>query len=292
MSFADKLILGDDYVIEEHARFEVIRRKDVPADAILDAVRQHREHTYEGNVHVIKQDVKTQVSRVVMRKFDGSSAVVKHYPHRGIFRSYIHRVFGHPAERCFNGYRHLERAGFHVPPVYAFVSKMAFGGVAECLLLMQDVHEWGEEFDRLFYALVAAGEDGRFARTKALTSLAHELRRLHEARIVHGDLKTCNITIELRAEGDYRIGFLDWDDVRFGVEIDEEIVARSFAQIHASLPGSLPVKDRIRFAQEYFGVRKLERWHKRILLHSDEIARAHKIVYVTREGDKIETWSR
>ncbi len=106
-------------------------------------------------------------------------------------------------------------------------------------------------------------------RKEFLSRLAREIRKIHEKGIYHADLKSDNILVEEKSDGDWKFVFVDLDRVAFKEDLTVKKRINNLAQINASVADCITVPDRLRFFREYarktpfFSQRK--RWYKRII---------------------------
>lgn len=107
-------------------------------------------------------------------------------------------------------------------------------------IAMEDLHGKGQELDRYLdrrYDVMDAHERRLFAG-----SLAGFLLMVTRKKIVHKDLKACNIF----ALNDGEFMLLDVEDIRFKA-LDEEALKRMLVQLNTTLPKRIGFRDRIRF---------------------------------------------
>ena len=107
-------------------------------------------------------------------------------------------------------------------------------------IAMEDVQDKGQELDRFL--------DGRYdtlsghERRLFVNSLVNFLLMLTRKKIVHKDLKACNIFVQ----NDGSFILLDAEDIRFKA-LDEETLKRMLIQLNTTIPRRIAFRDRIRF---------------------------------------------
>jgi serine/threonine protein kinase len=107
-------------------------------------------------------------------------------------------------------------------------------------IAMEDLQDKGQELDRFL--------DGRYdtlsghERRLFVNSLVNFLLMLTRKKIVHKDLKACNIFVQ----NDGSFILLDAEDIRFKA-LDEETLKRMLIQLNTTIPRRIAFRDRIRF---------------------------------------------
>ncbi len=204
-------------------------------------------------------------------------------------RKVVVERFGTYVAKTYSSRRRLLRAwrahvilhymGLSVTPRAYWMKKAAMG--SRGFIAMEDLGGAGEELDRFL--------DGRYKemggreRRLFLQSLALFLRTLLARRIIHRDMKACNIFVV--AAGGYRL--LDVEDILFA-EADEAYYVRLMVQLNTTIPRAVADRDRIRFLALLLNG---DRQYKRRVL--DEVRRrslASDIVYEGLSGLRVEDW--
>ena len=155
------------------------------------------------------------------------------------------------------------------------------GGNPMGSIAMEDLHGKGQELDRYLdrrYDVMDAHERRLFAG-----SLAGFLLMVTRKKIVHKDLKACNIF----ALNDGEFMLLDVEDIRFKA-LDEEALKRMLVQLNTTIPRRIGFRDRIRFFVKFTSPMKL---NKRAIFKAvvrESLRR--EIVYEGVGGLKREAW--
>ncbi len=101
-------------------------------------------------------------------------------------------------------------------------------------------------------------------KAQVLRALAGEIRRLHDGKIYHKDMKANNIMV-LQGEEGVSFFFLDLDRVRFDRELDEAEIAAALAALNAAVPNFISLSDRMLFYRAYRRIKRLDEGEKRII---------------------------
>jgi RIO-like serine/threonine protein kinase len=148
-------------------------------------------------------------------------------------------------------------------------------------IAMEDMGYKGIEFDRFL--------DGKYdgmtfiERKTFIDSFTLFLRGLFRQRIIHRDMKGCNVFVF----NDSHFILLDVEDVVFE-EIREETLKRMLVQLNTTIPKRISINDRMRFFLKLTSSIKIDkrRLFRNILKESLE----DKIVYEGIGGLKTEQW--
>jgi RIO-like serine/threonine protein kinase len=148
-------------------------------------------------------------------------------------------------------------------------------------IAMEDLQGKGQELDRYLdrrYDVMDAHERRLFAG-----SLAGFLLMVTRQKIVHKDLKACNIF----ALNDGGFILLDVEDIRFKA-LDEEALKRMLVQLNTTLPKRIGFRDRIRFFIQFISPMMVNKRaiYKAVVKESMR----REIVYEGVGGVKRETW--
>lgn len=112
----------------------------------------------------------------------------------------------------------------------------------------------------------------RFApvKRKLFVELAGVFRRLHDARVIHRDLKASNIMVKTRwtEENDpFQVYLIDFENIVVDPPFFERFRIKNLAQLHKSFPDLALVgpRERLFFLKNYLGVEKLDENAKNII---------------------------
>jgi hypothetical protein len=145
----------------------------------------------------------------------------------------------------------LSAAGFFVPTVLAAGEERKGRRLKRAFVLTWEIS--GEAVP-VFLRNRYEGSNALPAREKrlALESLGHEIRRLHDAGFVHGDLVPSNIFVACDPGGGFRFYLMDHDRTRrYPKWLAQSLWQRNLVQLNRfPLPG-ITLQDRIRFFRTY-----------------------------------------
>jgi len=145
----------------------------------------------------------------------------------------------------------LSAAGFFVPTVVAAGEERKGRRLKRAFVLTRKIS--GEAVP-VFLRNRYEASDALPWREKrlALESLGHEIRRLHDAGFVHGDLVPSNIFVAFEPGGGFRFYLMDHDRTRrYPKGFGRSLRRRNLVQLNRlPLPG-ITLQDRIRFFRAY-----------------------------------------
>jgi tRNA A-37 threonylcarbamoyl transferase component Bud32 len=148
-------------------------------------------------------------------------------------------------------------------------------------IAMEDMGHKGIEFDRFL--------DGKYdgmtfiERKILIDSFTSFFQSLFRQRIVHKDMKGCNIFVL----NDSHFILLDVEDITFE-EIREERLKRILVQLNTTIPKRISIKDRMRFFLKLTSSRKINK--KRLFKDIAKTSLESDIVYEGIGGLKTEQW--
>jgi serine/threonine protein kinase len=112
---------------------------------------------------------------------------------------------------------------------------------------MEDVSRDGERLDHRILRRFREQGLPVEERRGLISEVATFVRRLHRAGIYHGDLKACNLFVQIGESGDRRIRVVDYDRVRLDRPLGFRRRVKNLAQLSASIPTCISRSDRLRF---------------------------------------------
>jgi tRNA A-37 threonylcarbamoyl transferase component Bud32 len=264
-----------DFTIEKERETVCHRRRDFPPGPLQKAVDEHRRMVRGNPSALVKCSPEVRVSIVDSGE---KKVCVKAFHALSLWRrtkDHFRRDRGVKAWVAGNGLRVRGIPG--VEPL-ALVKVKHGMGARESLFLMEALAH-GEELDRY---LVKELDDFRKKR-RFINSFAQWLAHLHQGRIYHQDLKTCNLWVSEKG-GDWEYRLLDLEDVQLDKRVDKRDLFRNLLQLNASVPGKITRTDRLRFLRHYLthrfvGLNK-RAWVKKIA----EETQRRGVVYVAPWG--------
>lgn len=214
-----------------------------------------------GDLRPLKEEGRTQAA--LLAGPDGTPVFVKHTNTGSWMRGLIAALSGSRAKRWLNGARMLETAGFNRPAPLAALEVRGCGAVFECYLACQALS--GARI--LSNAVFGDGTVSLSRRRALLSSVAHEVRRLHDASLYTRDLQETNLMIEERADADPRIWFVDLEDFRRSRgRVSWRRRLTNLVHLDRSLGRFLNRGARMRFFRDYVGAEAPGRAERRRLV--------------------------
>ncbi|MDR4503548.1 MAG: AarF/UbiB family protein [Candidatus Scalindua sp.] len=273
--------------------FTIFFRKGYDTEFFFDLLEKHDTAlAHKLCDTILKQDRKTILTRHPFQDKEIQTVVVKHYkspPGFGLIKNSFRKSPGKKAWISGNG---LLLYGFDAPLPLTLIEKRVLGVVTDSYLIMEAVSH-SLEMDRYIVKNFHDQEESRLPvivkmKRSFIDQFAQIIAKMHNKRVFHHDLKTCNIMVKANSAFDFT--FLDFDKVTFGknVRIRERI--RNLTQINLSTPGCITLKDRLRFLGEYLRQCNLQEAKRTIRNEISAMSKREKILYVTGKGDVTEDW--
>jgi tRNA A-37 threonylcarbamoyl transferase component Bud32 len=175
---------------------------------------------------------------------------VKEYPYRGLLHAVRCSIKPSRARAFWKGCWGLRVRGFGVPDPHLMWERRRLGVLLGCGVITEMVR-LGRGMDRY------VRETPPSVWRPLIPFLAETLARMHATGVFHRDLKAGNVLIEAGGQG-RRVVFLDLEAVRFPRRVSWGARVLNLAQLDASLPSEVGLRDRLRFLSAYGG----KRWHR------------------------------
>lgn len=177
----------------------------------------------------------------------------------------------------------LSGRGFHVPLAVAAGEERSFGCLKRAFLLTLGIKasplsRFVRERSSLPFDLA-----GVLAKREYLKQLAVEVRRLHQAGFLHGDLVPSNILV--RAEnGQITFFYMDHDRTRrYPVWLPHGLWKRNLVQLNRFVLPRISLQDRMRFLRFYLGKESWGKRERRLIYWLEKKTRQRRL-----ECDRIE----
>ncbi len=215
---------------------------------------------------------------------DGDVEVVKHGPHRSVYRVRVERrefFVKHfrcctiwdrvrhwfrrsPARREWLKAERIAKLGISTIRPVAWQEETGRGPVGDSFLVTEAIPDGCslDEYQRRYLPLLSSNERRTVGR-RLLTDLARFMGRIHQSGIHHNDLHPGNVVVLL--EGDrplvdrerdcYRFHLIDVGGVRFTKALTWSATRTALAVLNAAWGGRLSRTDRYRFWETYLAVR-------------------------------------
>lgn len=254
---------------------------DMLAKAGLNSVQHvlchpgHALAAWSKTSDVIRFDIEDKSTAFFIKRY--------HYPRwrnrlRGMFRGTFFKSSRAHSE--FKALRLMRQLGIQAVRPVAFGERRIGWFVRSCFLITESVPD-----AMALSGFIQTFSGSRSARSVAirreiLTSLARQVRHMHDAGFVHRDLFWRNVLIRCLPGDRFEFYFLDasvgrW--IRIQRRREESIVA-DLAAMGAAAPQFCSKPDQLRFLLEYLGVKKLDRekhdWLRRVQEQSSRLRQA------------------
>ena len=127
------------------------------------------------------------------------------------------------------------------------------------------------------------------AKMLFIRNFAQWLSSLHQKRIYHRDMKTCNILVSENRET-WNFHLLDLEDILLDEKVNEKKLFKNLLQLNTSTPNLMTRTDRLRFFRAYQEQHPIIRNEKEFLFRLIRKSRERGIVFVSPHGVVEETF--
>ncbi len=195
---------------------------------------------------------------------DGAPVFIKKSQCDSWLRGVTTPIIPSPAARAVAGAAMLEAAGIPHPQILAAAELRSRGAVRASYVISEAI-VGADTLSR--FALGPGGVKGRDARRRRriLDTVAHEVRRIHDARLYTRDLQETNVMVAGGENGGFRVWFLDFEDFRQMRNVDWAHRMRNLVHLDRSIGRFMCRAARLAFLYAYLGGRP-ERAEARTLI--------------------------
>ncbi len=249
------------FIAESKAGRRIFRRRDVDLD-LGELLDEHRKTLAAAGPQVLKDSPKSRLT--VYDRPSGERLVVKQHKSSGASGLLEVLTRGSRLRREWVNANGLAVRGHKTPLPLALVEDGPPWN-RNAWLICEYLTD-AQPLDELLRDRFGGKPDSFSHKDKAqvLRALAGEIRRLHDGKIYHKDMKANNIMVLQEKEG-VSFFFLDLDRVRFDRELDEAETAAALAALNAAVPNFISLSDRMLFYKAYRGTKRLDEGEKRII---------------------------
>lgn len=267
--------------------YRIFSRKGFNTNSFLELIKCHQDALANNDVNaIIKRDTKTALTRFPFQDTEINNVVVKQYK-TSCVACLVKNIFrGQSGRKPWIAGNGLLVYGLDTAKPLALAEKKVFGIVTDSYIIMEGITN-GLEMDRYILKNFQRQSKKKIAFIK---SLAKTIGDMHNQKVYHCDMKTCNIMVRKGGRNSYEFLFLDFDRVVFGKNIDNSQAVKTLTQINLSTPKCITIADRLRFLIEYLKQRNLLDARKNILKEIVNISKSENILYVSFKGDVTEDW--
>ncbi len=265
------MMLTRDYIWIDPPFRDHLHRADLDHVASVLACMGNRLAAWSRTTDTIWQDLIGSSSSVYIKRY--------HYPRwshrlRGAFRGTFLKA--NRAKSEFRALRQMRQLGIQAVRPIAYGERRIAGFVRSCFLITESVPDAMplSSFIKTF-SDCANSEASRLGRWEILTSLAAQVRHMHEAGFVHRDLFWRNVLIRVLPGDRFEFYFLDASvgkRIRLQQRRQDSIV-RDIAAMGVLAPHFCSKADQLRFLLTYLDKKKLDPrnrdWLRRVQAKSD-----------------------
>jgi tRNA A-37 threonylcarbamoyl transferase component Bud32 len=264
-----------EFSIQREKGAHYYHRRDFSLDKAKKLIEEHLRLVKENPSALVKNAPEVSVS---LLEDEGRKVCVKHIRNLNFWRTFKDHFRRPKGLKAWVGSNGLRARAIPSLEALALVEKRRWWGLKESFFLMESF-ETGQEMDRYILEKLGDPQKKRFF-TKAF---AQWLSSLHQKRVFHRDMKTCNILISENKRG-WDFYLLDQEDISLNVKVDFEKLFRTFLQLNTSTPGTVSRKDRFRFFNEYFRLNPIIKDRKSFSRHLIDESKRRELVYVAPWG--------
>ncbi|HUY26120.1 MAG TPA: lipopolysaccharide kinase InaA family protein [Candidatus Binataceae bacterium] len=174
------------------------------------------------------------------------------------------RGAGSRAARAIAGAEILAAATIAHPAPLAAMNQLGAGAV-RASYLMSEALAGADSLSR--FALGPGEIKGRDARRRRriLGTVAREVKRMHDAGIYTRDLQETNVMVADDGAGNFRVWFIDLEDIRRVREVSRERRIRNLVHLDRSIGRFLCRAARLAFLYDYLGARPARELARRMV---------------------------
>ncbi len=269
-----------EFTVQKEEKVRYFHRRDFPLGRLKRVMAEHQNLVRERPFSLIKYSPEVIVS---ILNDEGEGVCLKQFCYPSFWmrmKDRFRRSKGFKSWRAANGMR---ARGLPSLKPLALVERRGWAGLKESFLLMEALAN-DQEMDR--YILRGFGDLKK--KRLFIKTFAHWLRGLHQMRLYHQDMKTCNILVSEKGET-WNFHLLDFEDIRMDENVNRKKLFRNFLQINTSTPRVMTKVDRYRFCKEYLRLNPVVKDPKSFLRGLMNESRRRGLVYVSPQGVVTET---
>jgi len=264
-----------EFTVQREKEIRYFHRRDFPLDRLKRVIEGHQALVRERPSSLIKFSPEVTVSIMNDR---GEGICLKQFRYPSFWarmKEHFRRSKGLKSWRAANGMR--VRGLPSLKPL-ALAERKNWAGLKESFLLMEALAD-DQEMDRY---LLKGFEDLKKKRF-FIKTFAHWLGGLHQMRLYHKDMKTCNILVSEREET-WIFRLLDFEDILMDEKVNRKKLFRNLLQLNTSTPKVMTKVDRLRFFREYLRINPVVKEQKVFLRRLMNESRRRGLVYVSPQG--------
>ena len=269
-----------EFTVQREKGICYFHRRDFPLGRLKRVMAEHQKLVRERPSTLVKYSPEVIVS---ILEDEGEGVCLKQFRYPsfwGRMKEHFRRSKGFKSWKGANGIR---ARGLPSLRPLAFVERKDWFGLRESFLLMEARGD-DQEMDRYIFS----GFEDLKKKRLFIRTVAHWLAGLHKMRLLHKDMKTCNILVS-EAGDTWNFHLLDFEDILMDVKVNRKTLFRNFLQLNTSTPRTMTKVDRYRFLREYLRLNPVVKNPKAFLRGLIHKSRQRGLVYVSPRGTVTET---
>jgi hypothetical protein len=211
----------------------------------------------DGAFRALKDEARTRAG--LLKGPDGAWVFVKRVRTGSWARGLIATARGSRVRRWLEGAAMLSMAGFNRPAPLAALEVRHAGAVSESYLVCEALND----ATVLSGAVLGGGRVHFRSRRSLLSTVAREVRRLHDAGLYTLDLQETNLMVQERDGAPPRISFVDLEDFRHVRSVSWHRRMLNLVHLDRSIGRFLNRPARLRALYDYLGASTLQRDERR-----------------------------
>jgi tRNA A-37 threonylcarbamoyl transferase component Bud32 len=268
-----------NFVVFKDKNWVVYRRNDFNMDILKKNLEEHFKITIQEPNVLVKKDKKSIVSRV---RNGEETIFIKQFCYPRLKNRLFGFIYCPKGKRAWLGGNGLIVREIPSLTPLALLERRNRFFLKEEFLFMEAI-ENGLEMDRY----ILKNLNGIKLRRKFIKEFAQWLAFVHQRKIYHKDMKTCNILVRQNGNA-WEFYLLDLEDIRFGINVNEKKLIKNLIQLNNSTPYIITKTNRLRFFKEYLRLRPLVSEKKLFIRELIKQSQKRDIVYVSSNGLIIE----
>ena len=266
---------SSEFSVKKEKGVVVYCRKDFLYDRLRRVIEDHLSFVKERASELAKHSPEVMVSLLD----DGENRIcVKQFCYPDLWSRFKEGFRLSKGLRAWVGGNGLGVRGISSIRPLALLERESWFGLIESFFVME-ASETGEEMDRYIFK----GFDGFEEKRLFVKDFTRWLSQLHQKKIYHQDMKTCNIIVSKDSKT-WKFRLLDLEDVLLDEKVDEKKLFKNLIQLNTSTPKVMRRNDRFRFFKEYLRLNPIVRSPKRFLRELIEKSHQRGLTYVSPQG--------
>lgn len=271
---------GGFYVVKKED-WRIWARRGWKPEELFAAIQEHKNNLVDIKERLVKDDRRTAIT---LFDFMKRRVCIKEYRHKG-FLLCLKEIFRRSKARTgwLMGNGLVVRGITGITP-QALLERRRGGLRREAFLIMESPPGY-VELDRYMVKAFGTQKHDDTRKSAFLRAVADFMAELYLLKIIHRDLKTCNIMVQEKQDN-WNFGLVDMDDVQLDKQIRNKTLLKTLVQLNTSTPLFIGMRDRTRFLIRYLNViKRNSAWN--IIQGVIRGSRGRALVYVSPEGDVI-----